>query len=457
MMNSALAMTTSEIPWRHAVVLGLGASGFSSARYLAKQNITVEVQDSRERPPFRSALGDSCPEVAVRCGGFSSRCLDEADLLVVSPGISILEPIVQEAMAREIEVVGDIELFARVCPAPVVAITGSNGKTTVTTLVGKMLEAAGAVVRVGGNIGNPALDLLGDAAADIYVLELSSFQLETTRSLRPKASVILNVSADHMDRYSDLAAYARAKRRILDNAEVVVLNRDDPISGNFSVAEGTRRISFGLNAPATQDDYGILSDASGEWLACGGTKLAKVESLAMAGRHNVSNALAALALVASAGYPPDREILTALASFAGLPHRCEPVLEKEGILWINDSKSTNPGAAIAALSGMERPVVLIAGGQSKGADFESLANAIQRYARQVLLIGEDRMQLAAAIEDRVPVTLADDLAHAIRLAARWAQRGDAVLLSPACASFDMFKNFEDRGDTFRRLVEELIA
>jgi len=453
-MNSALAIDLKPTPWRHVVVLGLGKTGCSVAQYLAGQGISVEVQDSRVEPPFRGALQKTCPKIPIHCGDFSLDCLDRVDLVVASPGLSMSEPILREAQARNIEIVGDIELFARVCPAPIIAITGSNGKTTVTTLVGDMLSAHGLNVGVGGNIGTPALDLLLHQSLDVVVLELSSFQLETTSSLRPKAAAILNLSADHMDRYPSFVAYVEAKRRVLMGAQSAILNRDDPACTRADECSGATDISIGLSPPPREVDYGLGFEAGVEVLVRGGEPLLAVNELGMMGRHNVLNALAAIALVEAAGYPFSASMRSRLTTFKGLPHRCECVLEKDEIVWINDSKSTNPGSAIAALVGIERPVVLIAGGQSKGADFSALAEVIQRFARQVLLIGEDRLQIAAAIEDRVPVTLADDLPHAIRLASLWAQPGDAVLLSPACASFDMFKNYEDRGNTFRALVKE---
>ena len=456
-MNSALAIRPTPTAWRHVAVLGLGKTGCSVARYLTERGISVEVHDSRDQPPFKTALQQACPSVPIHCGDFSLDCLDRIDLLVVSPGISMREPILREAKSRDIEILGDIELFARANSTPVIAITGSNGKTTVTTLVSDMLRADGRSVGVGGNIGTPALDLLDHAAVDVVVLELSSFQLETTHSLNPKVATILNISADHMDRYPTFAAYAEAKRRILTGAEAVILNRDDEEYLRTRESANADCVTVGLSPPPREIDYGISFEAGGEILVRGRQPLLPVNDLSFVGRHNVLNALTAIALVETAGYPVGAPMLACLSKFPGLSHRCEVVLEKDGIIWINDSKSTNPGSAAAALNGIARPIVLIAGGQSKGADFSGLADVIQRFVRQVLLIGQDRLEIAAAVQERVPVTLADDLAHAIRLASRWAQPGDAVLLSPACASFDMFKNFEHRGDAFRALVRELVA
>ena len=451
-------MTLNPTPWQRAVVFGLGVSGFSAVKYLTGLGVEVQVQDSREVPPFRSELARQYPDIPLQTGGFTPPNLDRTDLAVVSPGIPLAEPVFRELRQKQVEIVGDVELFARACPVPILAITGSNGKTTVTTLVGELLRAQGVNAEVGGNIGKPALDLLAGSLGEFVVLELSSFQLETTDSLQAKAAAILNLSPDHMDRYAGLAQYLEAKQRILNGTQTAIFNRDDPALRKMDTSGAADAISFGLDAPSRVSDYGVASHADGEeWMVRGKERIAPVASLSMTGRHNLRNALAAVALVESAGYSITQDGLDALFAFRGLPHRCEPVLERDGVVWINDSKSTNPGAAEAALLGLDRPVVLIAGGQSKGAEFNTLAKAIQRYARQVLLIGEDRMALAAAIGDRVPVTLADDLPQAVRLAARWAQTGDAVLFSPACASFDMFKDFAHRGDVFSGLVRELIG
>ena len=457
MTSNALAMNLGTLPWRRAVVLGLGASGFSSAQYLIERQVDLQVLDTRDNPPFRDNLENAFPDVPVHCGIYDDAHLNGVDVIVVSPGVSLSDSFLKKARSRKIEILGDIELFARVCPAPVIAITGSNGKTTVTTIVSEMLRAQGLDVRVGGNIGRPALDLIDDHIPDVFVLELSSFQLETTSSLRPRSAAILNLSADHMDRYADFGSYANAKKRILTNAETAVINVDDSNLAQLNIDDGVQKISFSLSCPTSDQEYGIRSDGSHEWIMRGSQKIVRTDLLSMNGRHNILNALAAIGLVESSGYPVSDRMIKALTEFRGLPHRCEQVLSKDDITWINDSKGTNPGATIAALRGMGRPVVLISGGQSKGADFTQFADAVQRYTRQVLLVGEDRLWIAEAIGSRVPVTLADDLNHAIRLASRWAQSGDAVLFSPACASFDMFKNFEHRGDVFRQLVQELIT
>jgi len=387
-MGNALATTLHPAPWHRATVFGLGASGFSAVKYLAALGVEVEVQDSRDVAPFYSELTRQFPQVPVQLGQFTTPNLGRGDLAVVSPGISLSEPVIEKIRQQQVEIVGDIELFVRACPAPMLAITGSNGKTTVTTLVGQMLAAQGLHAPVAGNIGMPALDLLEGAIPDVVVLELSSFQLEATDSLKAKAAAILNLSPDHMDRYATVAQYLHAKQRILNGAITGIVSRDDPTLQAMEVSGAAEIISFGLDAPLRAVDYGIAAEPHGDdWIVRGDSRILPVASLSMTGRHNVMNALAALALIESAGYPANPAALAALSAFRGLPHRCELVLEREGVLWINDSKGTNPGAAEAALVGLDRPVVLIAGGQSKDADFSTLAQAIQRYARQVLLIG----------------------------------------------------------------------
>jgi UDP-N-acetylmuramoylalanine--D-glutamate ligase len=405
----------------------------------------------------------------VFTGGFRQEVFAAAARLVVSPGVPIREPMIQAALARGIPVLGDIELFAQeVCaplpaepadPPSVVAITGSNGKSTVTTLVGLMACLAGVKAAVGGNLGDPALDLL-DPTVTLYVLELSSFQLETTDSLRPRAATVLNVSPDHMDRYPDFTAYVAAKARIYQGAESVVVNRDDPTAA--AIPHGaSREIGFTLEAPCRPDDFGLLPRHDGTWLARGDRPLLPAADLGIAGRHNLANALAALALGSACGLP-EGAMLDALRSFRGLPHRSALVGSRDGIRWYDDSKGTNPGATVAALEGLVDPgspgrVVLIAGGDGKGADFGPLGPAVEQAARAVVLIGRDAPLIEAVVAGRVPVLHATDMTDAVRLAAGAAQRGDCVLLSPACASFDMFDNYEHRGRAFAQAVEKWIA
>jgi UDP-N-acetylmuramoylalanine--D-glutamate ligase len=399
------------------------------------------------------------PDVPLFLGGFDESAFSAADRLVVSPGVPLIEPAVAAAMARGIEVIGDIELFARAVRAPVVAITGSNGKSTVTSLLGEMARTAGVRAAVGGNLGRPALDLL-DTAVELYILELSSFQLETTWSLRPRAATVLNVSADHMDRYPSVEVYAQTKARILCGAEVAVLNRDDSRVAAMGGIAG-RDLGFSLGAPKAAGDYGLLERDGTAWLARGEAPLMRADELGIAGRHNLANALAALALGGECALATSA-MLDALRAFRGLPHRTVLIAERKGVRWYDDSKGTNPGATAAALSGLIDPradarAVLIAGGDCKGADFTELASEVVRTTRAAVLIGRDAPSIERAIAGRLPVRRAADMEEAVRLADELACPGDSVLLSPGCASFDMFENYEHRGRAFAAAVRSLGA
>ncbi len=440
------------------LVLGLGKTGLSCARWLRAQGALVAVADSRPKPPGLDPLRAELPDLAVFTGGFQPDVFAVADRLVVSPGVPVAEPLIQAALARGVPVVGDIELFAQAATAPVIAITGSNGKSTVTTLVGLMARLAGVRVAVGGNLGDPALDLL-DPRIELYVLELSSFQLETTASLKPRAATVLNLSPDHMDRYPDYAAYVAAKARIYRGAEVAVVNRDDGPAA--AIPHAGSELGFTLGAPGGPDDFGLLTLADGVWLARGERPLIPAADIGIAGRHNLANALAALAL-ASAADLPETAMIEALRSFRGLPHRSVLVGERDGVRWYDDSKGTNPGATVAALDGLVEPgapglVVLIAGGDGKGADFAPLRPAVERAARAVVLIGRDAPLIQAVLAGAAPLLHAADMTEAVRLAAGAARPGDSVLLSPACASFDMFDNYEHRGRVFAEAVQRWMA
>lgn len=444
---------------RRNLVVGLGKTGLSCVRFLRSQGLTVAVTDSRSNPPGLDQLGQELPDVAVFAGGFQEDVFAVADRLVVSPGVPLAEPRIQAAMARGADVVGDIELFAEAAQAPIVAITGSNGKSTVTTLVGLMARLAGIKVAVGGNLGEPALDLL-DPDCELYVLELSSFQLETTASLRPRVATVLNLSPDHLDRYADYAAYVAAKARILRGAEVVVVNRDDPAAAAIPHSAATE-LGFTLGSPARPDDFGLLVQTDGPWLARGERPLLPSSAVGIAGRHNLANALAALALGSACGLP-EAAMLEALRGIKGLPHRSVLVGSRDGVRWFDDSKGTNPGATVAALDGLTEPgsnarVVLIAGGDGKGADFAPLRPAVVRAARAVVLIGRDAPLIAQVLDGTVPLLHAADMDEAVRLAAEATHPGDCVLLSPACASFDMFDNYEHRGRVFAEAVQRWIV
>jgi UDP-N-acetylmuramoylalanine--D-glutamate ligase len=438
------------------LIVGLGATGLSCVRYLASQGVPLAVTDSREQPPGLDALRKEFPDTALFLGGFQAEVFEAASRLVVSPGVSLDEPLIQSAAERRIEIIGDVELFARVVNAPVVAITGSNGKSTVTSLLGEMAQLAGRRAAVGGNLGAPVLDLLDDEV-ELYVLELSSFQLESTRSLKSQAAVVLNISADHMDRYRDLNAYAATKASLYAGCEIMVINRDDPWVAAMAVP-GAVTFGFTLGQP-TGNDFGLCNVGGSKWMCVGDAPLMPVGELRIPGRHNVANALAALALGSAAGLPQN-DMLTALRRFTGLPHRTQWISGKGGVQWYNDSKGTNVGATIAALEGLhpesgESRSVLIAGGDCKDADFSTLAPVVEKTARAVVLIGRDAPRLESALAGRVALTHASSLEEAVELAAELARPGDRVLLSPACASFDMFRNFEARGEAFIQAVEAL--
>jgi len=436
------------------VIVGLGKTGLSVARYLSRQGQGFAVVDSRQSPPGMDELNRDYPDTLTHFGDFDTDLIAEAAQLIVSPGVSVHTPEIVRAEQSGAEIIGDVELFARTVTKPVIAITGSNGKSTVTALVGEMARAAGVESGVGGNIGTPALDLLENTKTELFVLELSSFQLETTRSLQPLAAVVLNLSADHMDRYEDLDAYAKAKGKIYHQARVCIVNRDDALASSLAQKPGT--VSFGLDAPETDQDYGLKMINHEVWLVRGHEPIMKASEIRMPGRHNISNVLAAMALVDAAGISLDVAAESA-RNFAGLAHRCEWVAEADGVAWFNDSKGTNVGATIAALNGLSQTVVLIAGGQGKGADFSCLQVAVRDKARCVILFGEDAGLIAMAIKDVVSVELVRDLKEAVSLAASKAQPGDAVLFSPACASFDMFRDYQHRGETFVRHLKEVLS
>ncbi|HET6725406.1 MAG TPA: UDP-N-acetylmuramoyl-L-alanine--D-glutamate ligase [Gammaproteobacteria bacterium] len=439
---------------KKGLIIGLGKTGLASARFLARRGYAVAVTDNRAEPPALAALKAELPDVALFVGGYSPDALANADFVIVSPGVSSQEPFILRARALGLPVCGDVELFAREARAPVVGITGTNGKSTVTTLLGLMAERAGRDVRFGGNIGTPVLDLLEEAEPDLYVLELSSFQLETTDRLPLAAAVVLNVTPDHLDRYRNVDEYAAAKARIYYDAAVSVVNRDD--SRVLAMAESKRRtIRFGLGAPAA-DEYGIIETDTGGWLARGSEKIMPTAELKIRGRHNHANALAALALGEAVDLPREA-MIDILVDFRGLPHRMRFVTEAGGVAWYDDSKATNVGAAVAAIVGADAPLVVIAGGDGKGQEFADFARALAGRARAVVLIGRDADRIAAALEDLVPYEHAAGMEDAVTRAAALARPGDWVLLAPACASFDMFASYEARGDAFVAAVRRLAA
>ncbi|MBY6034139.1 UDP-N-acetylmuramoyl-L-alanine--D-glutamate ligase [Marinobacter daepoensis] len=437
---------------RRTLIVGLGKTGLSCVRYLSGQGRDIAVADSRPQPPGLDELKAGWPEVPVYLGAFDEALFAGFNELVVSPGISIAEPAIAGAAARGARIRGDIDLFADAAEAPIIAITGSNGKTTVTTLVGEMAQAAGREVRVGGNIGTPALDLL-DPAAELYVLELSSFQLETTESLGALAATVLNVSDDHMDRYPDKMAYFQAKQRIYRGCRTVVVNLDDALSTPMA-RENQRFLCFGFNR-VNPDTLSTRDDDEGTWITWGLDNLCLTREFQLIGRHNISNVMAALALGLAADLPLEPMLKVARA-FRGLPHRCEFVRSLDGVDYVNDSKGTNVGATVAAIESL-RPdsgkVILIAGGEGKGADFTPLAEPVAACCRAVVLMGRDAERMASALGTSVEQQVVASLAQAVSAARAYARPGDRVLLSPACASFDMFRDYNDRGDQFRTLVE----
>jgi len=451
-----LGCQTDGNPSYQALVVGLGKTGLSCARFLTRQGIRVAVTDTRADPPGLAQLRAELPDLPRSLGGFRREAFESAGRLVVSPGVSLAEPLIRQALERGVPVLGDIELFAQAVQAPVVAVTGSNGKSTVVSLLGAMAREAGRRTAVGGNLGEPALDLL-HADNRLYVLELSSFQLETTHSLAPKAAAVLNVTPDHLDRHSSLEAYTQAKARIYRGAEVGVINRDDPRVQAMAGRAG-RDVEFGLDVPRGED-YGLVEQAGETWLCRATQPLLPVSGLQLQGRHNLANALAALALGEAAGLPMEA-MRAALRRFPGLAHRTQRVGEGAGVCWYNDSKGTNVGATIAALEGLHPAsgggrAVLIAGGDGKGADFTELAPVVARTCRAVVLIGRDAPLLERALAGHAELVRAADLAQAVRQAAQLARAGDHVLLSPACASFDMFRSYEHRGEVFTDLVRRL--
>jgi UDP-N-acetylmuramoylalanine--D-glutamate ligase len=490
-------MRASAAKQTYAVIVGLGRTGFSCARYLHALGWRLAVTDTRQKPPELARLAELDSRIPVSVGGLDARLLDGADCVVASPGVSLAEPFFVEARRRGLEIVGDIELFARAADAPVVGITGTNGKSTVTTLVGRMAERAGLRVRVGGNLGEPALDLLnprassgtvttrattpesgaqpsaaggspaGARAADsasggvtaaqatqLYVLELSSFQLESTTSLALKAAVVLNITPDHLDRYDSVEAYAEAKARIFARCEIAVINLDDPLVVAMP-KPGQKTLSFSLRA-SIGADYAVATRDGEWWLTRRGELLLAVSAMKIKGLHNAANALASLALGDALGLPMPA-MLEELVSFPGLPHRSQWVADIRGVTYINDSKGTNVGATIAAVSGMQGPLIMIAGGDGKNQDFAELADVFRGKVRHTVLIGRDAAAIAKALAGVCTLETCPSLEDAVRAAAKAAQPGDTVLLSPACASLDMFRDYTHRGAVFTQAVKELAA
>jgi UDP-N-acetylmuramoylalanine--D-glutamate ligase len=468
-----------DLAGKKALVLGLGETGLSMARWLVREGADVRVADTRAVPPGLAQLRQALPAVGVHCGGFADACFDGINLIAISPGVPLAEPAVAQARARGVTVVGDIELFAQAllrdrksgaqalpqeAGTRLLAITGTNGKSTVTALAGAMCKSAGLDCEIAGNISPAVLDALlhrrkTGRNPDAWVLELSSFQLETTESLDASAATMLNFSEDHLDRYVSMRDYAAAKARVFRGSGVQILNRDDPCSSSMALP-GRSTITFGLGAPAAPVDFGLIEHRGSLWLAQGTTPLLAMAEIKLAGLHNVANALAALALCRAIELP-FAPLFSALLAFRGLPHRVELVGERGGVRFYDDSKGTNVGSTAAALAGLAggtlaqgAKVVLIAGGDGKSQDFSPLKSAVAKTAREVVLIGRDAPLIERALDGSgVPVHRAASMDEAVAVAGALAQPGDAVLLSPACASYDMFRNYVHRGEVFRAAVE----
>ncbi|KTC83900.1 UDP-N-acetylmuramoyl-L-alanine--D-glutamate ligase [Legionella cincinnatiensis] len=475
------------------LIAGLGKTGLSVARYLRRNNKPFIAFDTRAQAPSIAEFTREFPNVSLYVQDIPDEIIHQLSDIIASPGLSLDTPFLKKAMKAGVAIYGDIECLAREIHAPVIAITGTNGKSTVTTLVGEMAKAAGYKVAVAGNIGTPVLDMLDDEHQyDLWVLELSSFQLDLTYSLEPIAATILNVTPDHLDRHHTMEAYIQAKQRIYHKAQVALFNRDDlhtvPIVSSHGEAnisqdrrtntpsstpqgplwdegenekrflrEEVNRISFGKDAPE-KNNWGLIQQENKIYLAKGHTCFLPVESVLIKGVHNWFNALAACALADTAGIT-QQHIIEVLTTFSGLPHRCQWVRILDGVDWINDSKGTNIGATISAINGiggsMQGKIVLIAGGQGKGADFRELAQPIADFVRSIILIGEDADKIEAALADVVPISRASSLDNAVEVAKLQAKPGDVVLLSPACASLDMFRDFNHRGEAFASLVNGL--
>ncbi|MBT8081042.1 MAG: UDP-N-acetylmuramoyl-L-alanine--D-glutamate ligase [Gammaproteobacteria bacterium] len=432
------------------LVVGLGATGLSIARYLKRHDERAIFYDSREKPPGCEDLEAIYPGAEVRHA--DDDIPDGTERLIVSPGVPDCHPLLEKARGEDIEVVSDIELFARAADKPFLAVTGSNGKSTVTTLLWQMCCADGRAALAGGNLGEPALDLLEHDETDIYVLELSSFQLQRTHTLPAEVAVLLNVTPDHLDWHRDEAEYRAAKYRIFDDADAAVINRTDEEAARRTSHCG-RVVSFGLDEPE-EDHYGIREEQGRKYLACGEALLLAIRDLALYGVHNQLNALAALAAGDLIGLER-AAMLQVLVEFPGLPHRMQFVARIGAVDYINDSKATNVAAAVASIDSVDGMLVLIAGGEGKGGDFSGLATAVEGKLRGAVLIGQDADKIARALDTVMPVHFAENMESAVHLAAGCAESDDTVLLAPACASFDQYDNYMARGDAFVAAVEGL--
>ena len=437
-----------------AVIVGLGKTGLSCFRYLSNQGLNVAITDSREEPPELLELRAEFESASVYLGQINEQVLLASDQIILSPGVSIDNKSIKLSIENNIPVFGDIELFCQKAQAPIIAVSGSNGKSTVTTIVAEMTRLAGLKTYVGGNIGIPALDLLSDSSPDLYVLELSSFQLETTYSLNAHASVVLNVSPDHMDRYLSLKDYANTKKRIYSGQGLMVLNKDEEYI--HSIMDSKRdTIYFSLGAPEGEN-FGLINHNNEVWLSQGNEKIINKNQLKIKGEHNISNALAAMALAGAVNVPTNI-MADVLKNFTGLEHRCQLVREIDNVSWYNDSKATNVGACIASITGLCElgNIILIAGGDSKGADLSGLNPIVKKYIKRVFLFGIDANKLADVMGSDVDKEFVNNMNEAVKGASKIADPDDIVLLAPACSSLDMYKNYQQRGDAFISAIDAL--
>ena len=434
-------------------IIGLGQTGLSCVRFLVEKGYSVAVMDTRENPPGLETLQQEFPEVLVNTGGLLTDWMLKSDNIVLSPGVDPRIPEVKAAKQQGINIIGDIELFTQYVSQPVIAITGSNGKSTVTTMLAEMAVSAGKNIQVGGNLGMPALTLITEPAPDFYILELSSFQLETVSSLDAHTAVVLNISPDHLDRYDDEHQYQSVKAKVYSGSGTMIINKDEPRSKDWLMGD-RKQIGFTLSEPNT-NDFGVVTHDGQDWLAHGDQILLPTSELHLTGEHNVANALAALALGHSMKLPMTT-MIEAVKNYRGLPHRCQQVDTSDGIRWIDDSKATSVGACIAAIKGLNAAgkIILIAGGVAKEQDFSALTVVLKKHVKAVVLIGQDADLIKAVIPLEVAAFEAADMSDAVKVAQQTARAEDIVLLSPACASFDMFSNYMERGEAFARAVKD---
>ncbi len=441
------------------VVIGLGFTGQSCVRFLKKQQLPMVVMDTRASPPNLAEFKKQHPDIDVYTGNqWPQEILNTASALIVSPGVAVNIPPIQQARAKGVDIIGDIELFARFNKAPVIAITGANGKSTVTTLVGEMAKACGKKVAVVGNIGTPVLDIFDEdlSQLDLIVMELSSFQLETTISLKPLAATILNITPDHLDRYDSFEDYVAAKHRIHTFAKQVIINKQDSLTSSKLIPTQAKKWFFSTCVPQA-GEFGLMPIEGKIWLYFGEQALICSDDLKIVGLHNLANALSALALGHAAGLSWEG-MLEALRSFPGLEHRCQLVANENGVRWINDSKGTNIGACQAALEGIGQQlsgkIILILGGDGKGADFKTLVPFVSQYCRAIIVMGKDASLILEAFDNMIPAHCAQNMEQAVNLAKESAQAQDVVLLSPACSSLDQYKHFAHRGEVFMNCVHQ---